>query len=69
MTNREKIWHEELKPMLMWYCLEKHAETLTRIGIEQNVDNLKWTYDMIGQVCEAVFEEYCDKENNDEPND
>lgn len=66
MTNKEEFWHDELKPILMWYCLEKHAETLVRIGVQQNADNIKWTYDMIGQICESVFEEYYTDEDNDE---
>ena len=66
--NKRQFWVDEIKPLIMWYCLEKHIENLTRIGINDNIANLQWTYDMIGQITKVVFEVYCEDDDN-EPSD
>lgn len=63
--NKKQFWVDEIKPLIMWYCLEKHIENLTRININDNIANLQWTYDMIGQITKVVFEEYCEDDDNE----
>lgn len=68
--DKKQFWVDEVKPLIMWYCLEKHIENLTRIGdINDNIANLQWTYNMIGRITEVVFEEYYEEDNNESSNE
>lgn len=60
--SAKDFWEEEVKPVLLWYCLEKHVENLVAINVQDNVDNIKWTYDVIGEVCAKSLKGYCDTE-------
>ena len=63
--DKKQFWIDEVKPLIMWYCLEKHIENLTRISINDNIANLQWTYDMVERITKVVFEEYCEEDDNE----
>lgn len=63
----------DLKPLLAWYCLEKHIQNLVAIDATyqtNNSENIQYAFSLIGKLYDEVFqdilpEEYVKSEEHD----
>lgn len=55
------FWKKEIKPLILWLCLEKHFENLVRAGIDNNGESLRTFSSYIAKICEPIMNEYFDE--------
>lgn len=65
---------DDLKPLLAWYCLEKHVQNLVTIDATyqtNNSENIQYAFSLIGKLYDKVFQDILPEEygESDEHNE